>query len=244
MFSKLVQKLRGQPAFPLPASERPLAVIGDVHGCLHLLQELLQKLPPDAQVVLVGDYIDRGEDSQGVLRFLSKHPDLICLRGNHEDMLLNFLADPLRHGSRWLQYGGLQTLASFNIAGVQPNPSPEALENYRDALVLEMGVDLIKFLNELLPCYQSGNVLVAHAGANPAAPPEYQTPSDLIWGHPEFHKTPRKDGIWVAYGHVIQDRPNTSRGRIALDTGAYATGRLTAAYFRPEAEPLFISTNT
>lgn len=241
MFSDLLLKLRGKKGFELPCPDRPLAIIGDVHGCLELLQALLNKIPAEVQVILVGDYIDRGEDSAGVLRFLSERKHLICLRGNHEDMLLKFLADPARHGGRWLQYGGLQTLASFNILGVQPTAPPEALESYRDALLAAMGPDLITFLKNLPPSYLSGNVLVTHAGANPAVAPEYQNPSELVWGHPDFHKTLRQDGVWVVFGHVIQDQPTASNGRIAIDTGAYATGTLTAALLMPLAEPTFFN---
>ncbi len=242
MFSGLLQYLRGSKHFPPPRPDQPLAIIGDVHGCLGLLQELMDKLPADAQVILVGDYIDRGEDSAGVLRFLSARKDLICLRGNHEDMLLSFLNDPTRHGGRWLQYGGLQTLASFQVAGVHLNANPEALEQCRDRLLCAMNNDQVDFLNTLLPSFLSGNVLVTHAGANPATPPEYQNNSDLIWGHPDFKRTPRNDGIWVAHGHVIQDLPSALKGRIAVDTGAYATGKLTAAILRPGEKPVFTST--
>ncbi|MEP0144405.1 MAG: metallophosphoesterase family protein [Erythrobacter sp.] len=242
MLSNLLQKLRGAGGFSRPCPDRPLAIIGDVHGCVDLLHRLLAKLPSDAQVILVGDYIDRGEDSADVLRYLCNRQDLICLRGNHEDMLLQFIEDPARYGPRWLQYGGLQTLASFRISGVQSGATPKALTECRDALLAKMGTELVEFVNRLLPSYLSGNVLVTHAGANPTVAPEYQTPSDLAWGHPNFDKTMRKDGIWVVYGHVIQDQPIASKGRIGIDTGAYATGKLTAVYLTHEVEPAFIST--
>lgn len=242
MLSNLLQKLRGTGGFSQPCPDRPLAIIGDVHGCVDLLHRLLAKLPSDAQVILVGDYIDRGEDSADVLRYLCNRQDLICLRGNHEDMLQQFLEDPERYGPRWLQYGGLQTLASFRISGIPPGATPKALTECRDALLAEMGAELVEFLNRLLPSYLSGNVLVTHAGANPLLEPEYQIPSDLAWGHPDFAKTRRKDGVWVVYGHVIQDRPKVSPGRIAIDTGAYATGTLSAVCLAQGADPAFIST--
>lgn len=245
MLSNLLYRLGGARRQTLPCPDRPLAVIGDVHGSLGLLQDLLAKLPSDAEVVLVGDYIDRGEDSAGVLRFLSDRPDLICLRGNHEDMMLRFLADPSRHGPRWLQHGGVQTLASFGIAS-GPASAPasatrEALTDCRDALLAALGTELLDFVTQLLPSYLSGNVLVSHAGANPAVAPEDQDPAVLAWGHPDFDKIPRRDGIWVAYGHVIQDRAKVLQRRIAIDTGAYATGRLSAVYLAPGAEPAFMS---
>lgn len=241
MLSQMLQRLRGKALFALPQPDQPLAIIGDIHGCLDLLQGLLAKLPAETQVILVGDYIDRGEDSQGVLQLLTERPDLICLRGNHEEMMIQFLTDPTSYGRRWLQHGGLQTLASFGIVGVHTNASLEALEECRGALLVAMGADLQFFLQNLRPWYLSGNVLVAHAGADPAKAPESQDPQNLIWGHPNFEKTPRQDGIWVVYGHVIQGHPKISKGRIAIDTGAYATGRLTAAYISPGMDPVFIS---
>lgn len=241
MLSNLLRRLRGV-SFAPPCPDQPLAIIGDVHGCLDLLRDLLTKLPTEAQIILVGDYIDRGEDSAGVLRYLADHPDLICLRGNHEDMLLRFLADPARHGARWLHHGGLQTLASFKVSGLTPSAPPEALITCRDALLAAMGDDLLASVKAFLPSYHCGNVLVTHAGANPAVAPEYQPPEVLAWGHDDFHKVARQDGVWVVHGHVIQEEPQARQGRIAIDTGAYATGCLTAVLLTPGAEPRFMST--
>lgn len=241
MIENFLQKLRGGPKFLAPCPERPLAVIGDVHGCHDLLIRLIEQLPQGAQIVLVGDYIDRGEQSAQVLRYLQQRQDLVCLRGNHEDMLLQFLWVPERYGPRWLQYGGLQTLAAFRIPAVTLNMDKKAFIACRDALVAEMGEDLIAWLQRLPTSYQSGNVFVAHAGAHPKIPLAYQDPAHLVWGHPEFKATCRDDGIWVAYGHVIQDKASAACGRIAVDTGAYATGVLTAAYIAPGKPLQFIS---
>ncbi|WP_114963967.1 metallophosphoesterase [Tritonibacter mobilis] len=243
MLATLLQKLRrnAEHTTTPPRPDQPLAVIGDVHGCLILLQDLLARIPAGMQVFLAGDYIDRGEDSAGVLRFLMSRPDLICLRGNHEAMLLQFLDDPERYGARWLRNGGLQTLASFRVAA-QPNAERAELHSCRDALAEAMGTELIQWLKALAPSHLSGNVLITHAGADPAVAPDYQDPDVLAWGHADFAKKPRRDGIWVVHGHVIQNQPSALKGRIAVDTGAYATGRLTAALIAPDQPVQFLTT--
>ena len=112
------------------APDRPLAVIGDVHGRDALLGRLLGTIAeraPEAQVVLVGDLIDRGEQSAEVLRRVAGRGDLVCVRGNHEAMCLEFLDDPEAYGPRWLFNGGLQTLASFGVGGVTERSRGDAL---------------------------------------------------------------------------------------------------------------------
>src|SRR6056297_3334458 len=104
--------------FGQPAPLIPLAAIGDIHGCADLLERLLSQLEPDLQVICVGDYIDRGDHSADVLHILHANADIICLKGNHEEMLLNFLEQPETYGRRWFRNGGLQTMASFGIAGL------------------------------------------------------------------------------------------------------------------------------
>jgi serine/threonine protein phosphatase 1 len=86
----------------------------------------------------------------------------------------------------------------------------------------------------LLPLmHETGNVTVVHAGADPAKPLDQQAHRTLTWGHPDFRTTPRRDGQWVLHGHTIVDAPSADQGRIAVDTGAYATGRLTVARVIP-----------
>ncbi|WP_417585448.1 metallophosphoesterase family protein [Pelagibacterium sp.] len=214
--------------FPAPIPDTPLCVVGDVHGCLSVLEDLLQKVPQDHQIILVGDYIDRGEQSADVLRYLSMETSITCLMGNHEDMLLRFLEDPGREGGRWIRNGGLQTLASFGIRGVRPQMTLEELTSCRDQLHAAMGDHLISWIGGLATSVLSGNILVAHAGADPFTVPEAQSRDVLIWGHPDFLYTARRDGIWVVHGHTIVQEAGAKHGRIAVDTGAYATGVLSA----------------
>ncbi|UWQ81918.1 serine/threonine protein phosphatase (plasmid) [Leisingera sp. S132] len=228
MLSSLFNSLWPAARFDDPAPGAPLCVIGDVHGCLELLEAMLAKVPPGHRTVLAGDYIDRGEQSAGVLRYLSGRADLTCLMGNHEAMLLAFLEDPARAGGRWIRNGGLQTLASFGVRGVRPQMTAEELRGCRDDLRGRMGDALIAWLAGLPASLRTGTVLVAHAGADPGAAPEAQPQDVLLWGHPAFLRRPRRDGIWVVHGHTIVAAPAAAQGRIAIDTGAYAGGALSA----------------
>lgn len=222
-----------------PASFDPVApesgfyALGDIHGRLDLLDRVLGGLPDDLPIVCVGDYIDRGDDGAGVLRRLQARPDIIALRGNHEDMLLSFLDAPQEKGARWIRNGGLQTLASFGVTGVSQGTAGVDLKIAADALRRAMGPELIDWLRLLPLMHQSGNVTVVHAGADPSLPLDQQDHRALTWGHRDFLTTPRRDGQWVLHGHTIVDQPSAAEGRIAIDTGAYATGRLTVARVTP-----------
>jgi len=205
--------------------ERELVVIGDIHGRMDLLCRALEQAK-GAQVVCVGDYVDRGPESAGVLRLLQECPEVLCLHGNHEDMLLRFLDDPTDRNARWFKHGGDTTLESFGIDWHKLKANHAAL---RDELVGVMGKPLIDWLRALPDHFVSGNVAVVHAGADPNMAIELQDRHTLLWGHPQFPKRTRRDGVWVVHGHTIVGEGFVRRGRIAIDTGAYATGRLTFA---------------
>lgn len=227
---------RSKPAAPEVqfdpvAPDAPFCAIGDVHGRLDLLQRLVDALPPDVTIIQVGDMIDRGDQSAEVLSFVKDHPNLTALMGNHEAMMLNFLTDPENTGGRWIRNGGLQTLASFGVGGTTETSDGEALLRTRDALFDAMGEDMIQWLSGLECVASSGNVVVVHAGADPNTPLRDHTPDTFIWGHPDFRRKPRSDGTWIVHGHTIVDSPRMRNGRISIDTGAYATGQLTAAVF-------------
>lgn len=226
----LKQFVGKKPTTSMPKIEPQSAfyAVGDIHGRIDLLVQLLDSLDPRVPVVCVGDYVDRGDDSAAVLRFLQMRPDITCLTGNHEKMLLDFLDNPQSNGPRWLRFGGLQTLASFGISATQ-SATGEALTEIRNALVTAMGDELILWIRRLPPFHISGNVGVVHAGADPNVPITDQSAKSLIWGHPNFEITPRIDKMWIVHGHTIISEPTISAGRVAIDTGAYATGRLTAA---------------
>lgn len=237
------------PVFNTPlAPDVPFWAIGDIHGCYPALSDIINQIidfgHSDAILVCVGDYVDRGEHSSDVLTFLytlQQHAQdtVICLKGNHEQMLLRFLRDPEINGPSWLRHGGLQTLASYHLAlPVRTDPDWQDL---RDKLRAAMGPDIENWLQTLPSSWETGNVLVTHAGADPALPLEDQDPATYLWGHPDFETHMRQDGVWVLHGHTIVDTARAEGGRIAVDTGAYATGRLSAALVEQDSVR-FIST--
>lgn len=216
-------------------------VVGDVHGCAKLLDRCINKIreiyanKPEgtaARVVFVGDYIDRGDDSATVLRVLrelTSDGDTVCLMGNHEKMMLDFLGDPARKGRRWLRYGGLQTLASFGVRGVHERMEADELEDAARAFEDAAPDGLLDWMAKLPLVYQNGSLTCVHAAVDPDVSIEDQTKSALLWGHPEFQTKPHMSGQTIAFGHVIQDQAYCVDGYMALDTGAYATGRLSMA---------------
>ena len=233
--------------FPAPKPDTDLYVIGDVHGCLAPLQRLIEQQQlsvnrrgRDWRLVLVGDYVDRGDDSAGVIALLrslcGRWPqNLVCLKGNHEQMMLDFLRKPEKYGDRWLRNGGLETLASFGLRGISgEGNSPDQLQNMAADLqsVLTPGTE--DWLRELPTAFSSGNVWVVHAGADPKLPMTDQQDHQLIWGHADFARLQRQDDLWVAHGHTVVDAVVAVGGRISVDTGAAYGGRLSMATISPE----------
>lgn len=229
-----------------PAPLRATYVVGDIHGSNRSLTELLEKIALDfkrrdldgVDLVLVGDYVDRGEESRATLEHLwqMKHDwpeDVTCLMGNHERMMLDFLMNPRETGRRWLRNGGLQTLASFGVGGLSETSDGDTLEIARNALDAALPVGLKDWLASLPLIWISGNVAVVHAAADPTLPIDAQVERTLLWGHEAFGRIARQDGIWVVHGHTIVPTPQANACVISVDTGAYFTGCLTAAVLIP-----------
>lgn len=222
--------------FSAPLSpDASMAVVGDIHGCDRLLEILLRDISerdPEL-IVFVGDYIDRGDHSAQVLRrlfnlYLSA-PDrhhFVC--GNHEEMMLRFLDAPVENASRWLRYGGLQTLASYGVQVSSQQPDEVEAIRLRDSFARAVGAEILGWVRTMPKWFVNGNVAVVHAGANPAKPIREQSDRALLWGHRDFPMINRDDGTWVVYGHTIITDVTACGGRIGVDTGAYATGRLSA----------------
>jgi serine/threonine protein phosphatase 1 len=211
-----------------PAPEAPFTAIGDIHGRDDLLARALAQCRDP--LVCVGDYVDRGPDSAGVLRRLRAQRNVLCLAGNHEEMLLAFLTDPAGRGRRWLRHGGAQTLESFGLAAPDATAQDATLTEVARGLRDAMGRDLLAWLEALPSVWRSGDVAVVHAAADPARPIDAQDRDVLRWGHRAFPGRARRDGLWVVHGHVVVDSPRV-RGRvISIDTGAWATDRLTLAH--------------
>lgn len=240
-----------------PAPEVPLYVIGDIHGRADLLDALLQAIDvdmadqgrPDAQLVFIGDYVDRGPQSRVVLDLLfhlqtKSAQRVICLMGNHERMMLDFLDRPDDCGTRWLRNGGVQTLEGFGLNGAYERMAPERHIEFASSLRATMDDGLEAWLRALPLWHRSGDVVCAHAAMDPARPPDAQSPETLLWGRPRLFLGSRKDGLWTVHGHTIVHAPNIAQRRIAIDTGAYYSDRLTAAAIYPNAPVRFLQTES
>lgn len=212
--------------------EAPLYIVGDVHGRLDLLNRILNAKPQNSQLVFVGDLVDRGEESAHVLECVSElcQNGAVCLMGNHEKMMLDFLDRPTERGSRWLRHGGLQTLQNYGVRGISERASDTELLSARDQLDEKLPANIIEWLRNLPLHWSSGNIHVVHAAADPAINMHLQNPNTLMWGTSSFFKQARDDGQWVVHGHTIVDEGTVDNGRISIDTGAYATNVLTALH--------------
>ena len=243
------------PDLPRPAST--CYIVGDIHGRADLLELMLDLIDAhiggtgsaDPKLVFVGDYVDHGPDSAAVLARMQEltqdfPENVTCLMGNHERMLLDFLADPALRGPRWLRAGGAATLESFGAAtdGLSGAAAGEVWTDAAAQLGAALGKEGRDWLAARPLSWQSGNLWAVHAGADPARAMQDQTARVLLWGHPEFDSAPRSDDAWVAYGHVERDKPILAEGRIGIDTAAWSTGRLTAVAIKPDGRHDFLQT--
>jgi len=219
----------------LPDGVRVYA-IGDVHGRADLLQSLLtvidadlaRSAPQRAIQVFLGDYVDRGPDSRGVLDLLiarSKSHETVCLKGNHEVFLLEVLKDPARL-QEWRHYGGLLTLVSYGITPTM-NPSPEQQVELIKGLKRALPPEHLAFLLQLRSSFTCGDFFFVHAGVKPGVALDRQKDQDLLWIREEFLACEERFGKYIVHGHTPVGAPDIRPNRINIDTGAYATGNLT-----------------
>ncbi|ABD56605.1 metallophosphoesterase [Jannaschia sp. CCS1] len=241
----------------MPLPRRQTYIIGDIHGRADLLELMLELI--DAHIggtsaehpmlVFVGDYIDFGPDSAVVLARMRElqesFPNNVrCLMGSHERMMLDFLADPATRGPRWLRSGAVETLRSFGVptADLETSLEFDAFPKAAHTLRRRLPSDTLKWLENLPLSWSSGNLWAVHAGADPGHDMDDQSARVLLWGHPEFDGGPRDDDVWIAHGHTEVETPKVTEARIATDTGAWHTGRLTACAVRPDGRYDFLQT--
>lgn len=213
--------------------------IGDVHGRPDLARLLLARIAADAKtrpaqrrvVVFLGDYVDRGLDSKGVIDLLLEEPpkgfEVHHLMGNHEDFMLRFL-DGAPLGELWAMNGGDATLASYGLRIEESLSGPGGWEAVRRQLAERLPESHRRFLSELRLTHREGDVLFVHAGIRPGIPLAEQTPDDLLWIRDEFLESRADLGMLVVHGHTPTPYPEVRANRIGIDTGACMTGRLTA----------------
>jgi serine/threonine protein phosphatase 1 len=212
--------------------------IGDIHGRVDLLRATHERILADAQhstarrklVIYLGDYIDRGLESRQVIDLLLDEPlpgfQPVYLKGNHEKALLDFLND-VSVATEWFFYGGDATLYSYKVTRPTPGGGPQALLQVQADLMAKLPERHLSFYQSLAPYHCEGDYLFVHAGLKPGVPIEKQSEDDLLWIRDEFLRSDADHGYLVVHGHTISPRPEVKSNRIGIDTGAYATGRLT-----------------
>lgn len=238
---------RAEPlaAPPSTAPGDRVYAIGDIHGCVDLLRLLIDRideheraLPPAVatHLVLVGDLIDRGPDSAGVLEMAQSlqvsRPNVSVLLGNHEQVLLDVLGGVTAALHAWLDFGGEETLTSFGVpiptGGVDPRDTIAAL---REAVPPQT----VAWLHDLPLSVRSGDYFFCHAGLRPGVPLMRQNREDLLWIREDFLASEADHGVVVVHGHSVVHTVEQRANRIGIDTGAYASNRLTALYLDGEA---------
>jgi serine/threonine protein phosphatase 1 len=229
---------RGPARLRLDIDGLVVYAVGDVHGCLDELLALEAVIADDASrlageklIIMLGDYVDRGPRSRDVMEHLSRPPppgfDRICLMGNHERFMLDFLDDRIALAD-WLTVGGLPTLASYGIeAGdlraLGSDPAPIAAKVR--AAVPAHHADLLRAMPILI---DTGHFLFVHAGIRPGVALEDQRDEDLLFIRKAFHEASHRLPRYVVHGHTPVDTAERNGRRMNIDTGAFRTGRLTA----------------
>jgi calcineurin-like phosphoesterase family protein len=219
----------------VPAGVRIYA-IGDIHGRIDLLDPLLERIEKNLAAspierpihIFLGDYIDRGPASREVLQRLIEHSrthETICLRGNHETFILRFLHDPAFLDD-WRGWGGVPTLMSYGLAPSNRIDSA-GLERLASALRQTMPDEHHHFLNNLPTSFVCGDYCFVHAGVRPGVPLASQEEADLLWIRDEFLNATADFGKVIVHGHTPVPEADIRANRINIDTGAYASGKLT-----------------
>ena len=220
--------------------------IGDVHGRDDLLEALLAQIVSDregrhadrpATIVTVGDYVDRGPDSAAVIDRLMRGVDgfeMVCLKGNHEAMLLACVdADDRQVWHHWTRNGGDATMRSFGLDPVT--------DGWSRSLIEAVGLERLAWLRRLPLYHLTPDYLFVHAGIVPGLPIEQQSERDLLWIRDRFLDSDFDHGRLVIHGHTPVAQPDIQPNRIGIDTGAFMTGRLTAVVLGEEEGPRFLS---
>ena len=199
---------------------KKIAVIGDVHGCLDELKEMMDNhilpiIDELEHVVFVGDYIDRGPDSKGVFDYVQIVPKVIMLKGNHEDMM----AQECVHGrpAYWMMNGGYQTKDSYD---------------YDENLLFDDALTM----NSLPIHFKFGRVVISHAGIDPHFSLEDQNSQTLIWGRDYVrYDGDYKDNMFSVFGHTPLNDILKKKNQLGIDTGCVFGNRLSAVVLDEDA---------
>ena len=227
-------RIRRQPP-QLPEGLR-IYVVGDIHGRADLLAQVFSRIDADlaqypaarAIEVFLGDYVDRGPESRQVIDLLMKRGqsrEAVFLKGNHETFIFEFLQNPASLDA-WRQYGGFATLLSY---GLMPSMKADAAEQQELAAAFELLLPSTHrtFLTSLKSSFTCGDFFFTHAGVKPGIPLDQQREEDLLWIREDFLLCEDDFGKFVIHGHTPVREPDIRHNRLNIDTGAFATGRLT-----------------
>jgi serine/threonine protein phosphatase 1 len=223
------------PEASLPAGQRVYAV-GDIHGRLDLFERLIAAIeaddaaagPAETTVILLGDLVDRGPDSAGVIaraRAWQGERKVRILAGNHEEMFLQSFekTSTLKH---FLRFGGKETVLSYGLD--RQAYQSASVEDVQAMMQAAVPAEDRAFLESFEDMIAIGDYLFVHAGIAPDVPLEQQKTGDLRWIREPFLSHAEPFGAVVVHGHTITDEPQDRGNRIGIDTGAYLSGRLTA----------------
>lgn len=239
MLAKLLNLRKRVPDFvPAMTPGRRVYAIGDIHGRLDLLDKILKRIdadhaaraPAERHIVLLGDLIDRGPDSAGVVerirQLCQSDPHVHCLMGNHEEILIRAIDGDDKALRLFCRIGGRETLISYGV-------TPEEYERLDYAEVEErlgqvIPADHHAFLSGLHEILIMGDYVFVHAGIRPGIPLAEQKPAETRWIRDPFldHRAPLEK--MVVHGHTVADEAEILPHRIGIDTGAYHSDRLTA----------------
>jgi serine/threonine protein phosphatase 1 len=221
--------------------DRLVYAVGDLHGRLDLLEPLIRQISADVLqigparqpiLVFVGDYVDRGLESKGVIdRIIALRAEtgfeVRTLKGNHEEAMIRFLNDAAS-GPEWCEYGGVQTLISYGVSRPRLRGDAAEWERTREEFRRLIPPEHLAFLSNLELILTVGDYAFVHAGLRPGLSIEDQDVHDLMWIREPFLNARRPFEKVVVHGHTPQEEPFIGECRIGIDTGAYATGVLTA----------------
>ncbi len=214
-----------------------LYAVGDIHGRADLLRRVHEFIRQDAccseasrkVVMYLGDYVDRGRDPCGVIDMLINDPlpglERIHLKGNHDDCLIRFLANP-QLGRLWLSHGGDSTVRSYGVLPPRSLSRSEIHRVHRE-LLRALPWAHSAFLRDLRLSHSEGGYFFVHAGIRPGTPFDRQTELDMLWIGKTFLNSRSNHGQIIVHGHNVTQVPDVQLNRIGIDTGAYQSGQLT-----------------
>ena len=230
------RKLPPPTPHSIAAGERIYA-IGDIHGRRDCLDDLLIRIGEDDRargaarttIVFLGDLVDRGPESMGVidrLVQLSQVRPCILLMGNHEEVFIDAWEGDQAAARLFHRIGGRETLLSYGVTVADYDAAD--FERLIVLLATHVPAEHIAFLRGFRDTYRSGDYLFVHAGIRPGTPIDAQRPADMRWIRDKFLDDPRDHGVVVVHGHSITAQVEEHPNRVGIDTGAYASGKLTA----------------